>query len=404
MNFNSERNFLLFAEALTTAIFFIAWFLSTKEYEPFIGLLFVFFSILKTLNKEKKIEKINRRIIWGSLILGIILFFGLRIIIKNRSDNDTFDTLVYVHEGTNKQRLISEVNAYLVIDIGKRRDEVEINKKGQAHITSIPNSFLNKQIPISISSGQYISFDTNSVYKLTLEPIYYRVKKICPDCIIFGTIIQGGERMQGVEVQIKGYNVNTTSNKEGFFKLKVPSDSIYYTIQIFSKNKLIFEKDSILANVDKPISLSFEKNELLSNEAGSSNKCIESTLINPSRGLSTDFSLQLQCCRATANQTKCIFILTSKKTVNNGNLNVEIYTKKGQWSTYFLDNHDHEIGASSLSWNNKKESTVLPINLYNKRDKKEIEVVFPKKTDKIPYLKLATNYADFVFKEINVIN
>ncbi len=150
---------------------------------------------------------------------------------------------VYVHGPNGKQDIVLENEGQIIADIGNDRRDPMVGEDGKTNMGEIPRDFINKSIPITLKSDNYVAVNPDSSYLLDGKPVYIEIKPNCPNCRIVGIIKKENAYVNGLTVRLPNQDLTAVTDENGRFEFNIPANksSSDYALSILEDNKIIWD-------------------------------------------------------------------------------------------------------------------------------------------------------------------
>jgi hypothetical protein len=161
----------------------------------------------------------------GALAVFVLVYFfdPASTLGANKCDDENFILTVFVHGRNGNADKILGGQGKVCLYLNSKPEKVNIDEDGKAVFTEISPRFLNKPARITIEHTQpYQSTHPDSLYTLTQDGVIYLECELQGEDKVFGEVLdfKTGQLLDSVRVSIQ--DVETYTNKNGWFELKIP--------------------------------------------------------------------------------------------------------------------------------------------------------------------------------------
>jgi Effector-associated domain 11 len=163
----------------------------------------------------------NRKLAFGLIGIVVAAIIGMVALSMN---GRTFNFTVYVHgKGGKEDKILRGDGSTVRLYLNSNPEKQPIDKDGRAIFTEISPTFLNKKVRIDIDHPQhYQSTHPDSLFLLTDNGVIYLETALLGMDKIVGKVMdeKTEDYIEGVRVSV--YNVETFTDKNGYFELIIP--------------------------------------------------------------------------------------------------------------------------------------------------------------------------------------
>jgi hypothetical protein len=198
-----------------------------------------------------------------AVFVSIYFFDPASSIGEARCNDGTFVFTVFVHGKSGKEDKILKGQGEVCLYLNSRPEKAKIDDDGRATFTEISPTFLAKRVRITIDHPQpYQSTHVDSLYLLERDGVAYVETELQGMEKIFGEVLdfQTGMLMDSVRVSI--YDIESYTNKNGWFQLDIPADK-QAKFQRVAFDKKGFQRevyDSVPVHTRQPFSVTMKRN------------------------------------------------------------------------------------------------------------------------------------------------
>ena len=196
-------------------------------------------------------------------IFAIVYFFDpASTVATNKCTEETFTLTVFVHGKGGLEDKILKDQGLVCVYLNSNPEKVRIDGDGKATFTEISPTFLNSKVRITIDHPQpYQSTHPDSLYELKKNAVVYLETALMGADKIFGEVVDYKTRQFIDSVRVSIFDIETYTNTNGWFELKIPVDK-QLKFQRVSFDKKGYERvvfDSVPVHTKQQMSLTMKR-------------------------------------------------------------------------------------------------------------------------------------------------
>jgi hypothetical protein len=167
--------------------------------------------------------QVNKMLVFSVAGCAIMALIG-RMFLSVQSNGRTFNFTVYVHgKGGKEDKILRGDGSTVRLYLNSNPEKKPIDADGRAIFTEISPTFLNKKVRMDIDHPQhYQSTHPDSSFLLTDNGVIYLETTLLGTDKVVGKVMdeKTEDYLEGVRVSV--YNVETFTDKNGYFELTIP--------------------------------------------------------------------------------------------------------------------------------------------------------------------------------------